>query len=207
MQTVDRLGSRAALAQAALSLANLIIAVGVLPALGFQEMSDFADPAKAQALLAPLTFLELLKFASTAAVAIVVLALFRRFRSTSPRALTLATTAGLMGAALLFGSGLVGLGGVVSGPQIAAEAVTVTAVANGLGLASVALSGLWMIVLSWTALKANVLSRGLHYLGLAVGVISLPAVALPPLALLVLVLGLIWWFGLGRALGKTEKAA
>ncbi len=186
----------AAASQAVISIANLIIAVGVLPALGFTGMSDFADPEKAGRLLIPLVVLELLKLGSAAVVGHVVWHLADDEPPLRP-----VRWPGLVGMLLLTISGLIGLFAVL-GPRTAEEAATFTALANGFGVWAVVAGGVWMLWLTWVWRTRPGAPRGWLILGAAAGLVSLPVPVLAPLALLVLVLTLAWWIWLALQLNR-----
>lgn len=180
--------TRAAIAtQAGVSVVNLIMAVGVLPAMGFTGMNDFADPEKARTLLVPLVALEILKLITAAATGHVVWHL-----ADDDLPLRMARWPGLLGSALIALSGLVGLYAVVVA-RTAEAAGLFTALANGLGTWAVLASGIWMLWLTWAWRGRPGIPRGWLILGAAAGVVSLPVPLLAPLALLVLLLTLVWW--------------
>lgn len=180
--------TRAAIAtQAAVSVANLIMAVGVLPAMGFTGMNDFADPEKARTLLIPLVMLEILKLITAAATSHVVWHL-----AESDPALRRARWPGLLGAVLIAVSGLVGLYAVAVA-RTADQTGFFTTLANGLGIWSVAASGIWLLGLMSVWRRRSGVPRGWLILGVTAGVVSLPVPFLAPLALLVLILSLVWW--------------
>lgn len=180
--------TRAAIAtQAGVSVVNLIMAMGVLPAMGFTGMNDFADPEKARTLLVPLVTLEILKLITSAATGHVVWHL-----ADDDLPLRMARWPGLLGSALIALSGLVGLYAVVVA-RTADAASMFTALANGLGIWAVAASGVWMLWLTWAWRGRPGTPRGWLILGAVAGVVSLPVPLLAPLALLVLLLSLVWW--------------
>ncbi len=182
--------------QAAISIVNLVIAVGVLPALGFTGMHDFADPDKASRLMIPLIALELLKLVSAAAVGHIVWHLADDDPPLRP-----VRWPGLLGVTLLIASGLIGLVAVAV-TRTATEAETLTALANGLGVWAVAASGVWMLWLTWVWRARIGLPRGWLILGATAGFVSLPVPLLAPLAMLVLVLTLAWWVWLALLLRR-----
>ena len=180
--------TRAAIAtQAGVSVVNLIMAMGVLPAMGFTGMNDFADPEKARTLLVPLVTLEILKLITSAATGHVVWHL-----ADDDLPLRMARWPGLLGSALIALSGLVGLYAVVVA-RTADAASMFTALANGLGIWAVAASGVWMLWLTWAWRGRPGIPRGWLILGAVAGVVSLPVPLLAPLARLFFFLSLVWW--------------
>jgi hypothetical protein len=65
-------------------------------------------------------------------------------------------------------------------------------------MATIFTNGLWYLLTSWTALKADQLLKRLNYIGLAIGAISL----IPILGIFALLLSIVWSFWLGRILFK-----
>jgi hypothetical protein len=77
-------------------------------------------------------------------------------------------------------------------PSAADAAVfgAVNAVVTGLGLAALFTNGWWALLVGWAGLRTGALPRPLAALGLLWGAAGIAALAMPPLALLALVLGL-----------------
>lgn len=195
----SKVGGYAALAQTFISILNLIFGVVVLPMMGFRGMDDLADPARALALKTPLLVLEVLKLTAAIALIFLILSVGRRLRNVAPTIILVATAAGLIGAGFL---ALAGVMGLLTLTASAAPAAWTSGVINFIGLCAVALSGLWALLASVVALRTDVWSKSLNRLGIALGLVSLPVILLPPLALLTLVIGLVWYLWLGRALLK-----
>lgn len=87
--------------------------------------------------------------------------------------------------------------------QAATIYLTLDSVATGLGAGGgeTMISAVWIILLSWVALRASELPKALNYLGLAVGVAGIFSVLLPSLLPLAVVYGLgliVWlaWLGI-----------
>ena len=96
--------------------------------------------------------------------------------------------------------------------QAAATWQAIETVADGLGgTGGDVLLGLWLLLVSWAALRSSVFPRALNWLGLGVGVAALVSLV-PGLGFLEVVVGLlqiVWflWFGLITArTGPTEPA-
>ncbi len=133
------------------------------------------------------------------------LALYERLKAGSPAMAQTATAFGLIWAGLMFASGMVaniGSGVVVDlyrtdPAQAASLWLAVNSVVVGLGGGNEIVGGLWVLLVSWAALRAGELPRGLNYLGLVLGVAGiLLHTAVPALETLgaVFGLGLIVWF-------------
>jgi hypothetical protein len=118
--------------------------------------------------------------------------------------LTLATAIGIIWATLVMASGMIfniGMDNVVSlygtdPTQATTVWLAIEAVCNGIGGGNEILGGLWMLLVSWTALRARGLPKALNYLGLGIGAAGILS-ALPRLGDIGLAFGLgqIVWFG------------
>jgi hypothetical protein len=192
-----KIGGYAAFAQTLISILNLVLGVVVLPMMGFREMADLADPARALSLKTPLLVLELLKLVAAIALVLIILSAGRRLRVHAPTLNVISMAAGLIGTALLLLAGVIG---IITLNASAAPAASTAGVINLIGLSAVALVGAWALLASIIALRANIWHKRLNWLGVGLGVVSLPVILFPPLALLPLILGLIWYPWLGRTL-------
>ena len=142
---------------------------------------------------------------SALAALIIVFAIHQRLGRSASQQARFAAIAGVISAILLLTAGIVGAiaialasrGGEARQTADVSMYVTLNAIVNGLGLAAVFANGIWYLLVSVAAMKRGLLPRMLCYLGLPLGVASLIAFILPPIALLILVLGLIWavWLG------------
>lgn len=128
---------------------------------------------------------------------ILALALHERLKAGS-RAIVQTTTAfGLIWAGVVIVAGMIFNIGLVTIVELhgkdPAQAATVwlaiNAVHRGLEGGNVVCGSLWTLLVSWAALGARVLPRGLNYLGIAIGVAGLLSVV-PPLEALMFVFGL-----------------
>ena len=153
------------------------------------------------------------------AVFLVVLsiALYERLKAVSPAIAQTATAFGLIWAGLVIASGMIfiiGMDNVVDlYGQDPAQAATVwlaiDSVFNGIGGGVELVGGLWILLLSWAALRAGGLPRALNYLGLVIGVVGILA-AVPPLVMLgaFVWLGLIvWWVWVGIVMLRSSPSA
>ena len=129
---------------------------------------------------------------------VLLLALYERLKAGSPAIVQTATAFGLIWAAVVFASGMVfniGMETVIDlyGKDPAqAESVwlAVNAVHIGLGSGDEIVGALWVLLLSWAALRAGGLPRALNYLGVLTGVSGL-------LTLVPALEGIGFFFGLG----------
>ena len=132
-----------------------------------------------------------------------VLAVHERLKAGSPALMQIATAFGLIWAVTVIGSGMIILHnlGVVADlfaedPTRAATVFTaLSAVENGLGGAIELPGGLWVLLISWAALRTGEFSKLLNYLGVVIGAAGLLTVV-PALyeAGTVFGLGFIVWF-------------
>ena len=134
---------------------------------------------------------------------VLVLALYERLKAGSPAMAQTASAFGLIWAGLVIASGMIfniGLGTVVDlygedPAQAASVWLAIASVQDGLGGGIEVVGGLWVLLVSWAALRARGLPRALNYLGMVIGVSGLLTVV-PVLEVLgaVFGLGLILWF-------------
>ena len=134
---------------------------------------------------------------------VLVLALYERLKAGSPAMAQTASAFGLIWAGLVIASGMIfsiGLGTVVDlyvedPAQAASVWLAIASVQDGLGGGIEVVGGLWVLLVSWAALRAGGLPRALNYLGMVLGVSGLLTVV-PAVEVLgaVFGLGLIVWF-------------
>ena len=154
------------------------------------------------------------------ALIVVTLAVYEHLHAQAPATMMVASVFGLVRAGLLLASVMVfnhGMAVVVDqqtadAHQAADTWQAIETVAEGLGgTGGDVLLGLWLLLVSWTALRSRVFGRALNWLGLGVGLAALVSVV-PGLGSLEVVVGLlqiVWflWFGLITArTSPTEPA-
>jgi hypothetical protein len=129
-----------------------------------------------------------------------------------------ATAFGLIWAGVVIASGMIfniGMGVVVDlystdPAQAGTVWLAIDSVVNGIGGGVEILGGLWLLLVSWAALRTGGLPRVLNYLGLVIGVAGIvtlvPALGEP--GGLVFGLGQIVWFAwVGTALLRSSPSA
>lgn len=219
---LQQIGGTAALINVAVTVVTLIVA------LGFIGAAALADPNKLMELAVrnptPLIVQDALKVVSAGIAVVLILVFHSRLQNDFPRLVRAATCFGFLSVmCLLVNAGLslalvtqavnvpqeqTGLNSPLSmlldrrGTADLAVQGSLNGLINLLGMAVILVNGLWYLLVSWASLKTNRLSRWINYLGLTMGGLSL----LPPLGIFVLVLGIPWSFGLGRALLNKEMA-
>ena len=220
MNDLQKIGGVSALIEAA----TYMIGFGLLFALLVPAGYSFGDgdPGQALAFLAdnqPLLYLWnlIIYVVNGVFLVVLVLALHQRLKADTPAVMQVASAFGLIWAAMVTISGLLILGnlGVVADlyRQNEAQAVTVwlalSAVEEGLGGEVELLGGLWVLLVSWAALRVGGLPRALNYLGVIIGISGI--VTLVPLlgeARTVFGLGFIVWFAwVGIVLLRTAPSA
>jgi hypothetical protein len=94
--------------------------------------------------------------------------------------------------------------------QAATVWLAIDSVLGGLGGSNEILGGIWILLISWAALRAGVLPRVLNYLGVAIGVAGIISVvpALAELFIYIFALGQIVWFvWLGIVMLRSSPSA
>lgn len=226
MEDSRRLGGAAALLMAATFVVGFAVFLGVLVPAGYFDEST--DPVQRVAILAEyhtiVSASYLISFVLFGIFLVVlVLALYDRLKAGAPVPAQWATAFGLIWATLVIASGLVaniGIGTVVDiyGRDPAQAGTVWSAVESvqlGLGGGNEIAGGVWVLLISWAALRARELPRVLNYLGVVIGVSGLLTVV-PLLEVLgavealgfVFGMGLIVWFvWLGIVLlGENQRA-
>lgn len=152
---------------------------------------------------------------------ILMLALHERLKAGSPGLVQAATVFGLIWAALIFAAGLIDLNSLAAvidlygkdPAQAATFKLIVDAVVLGINSSDRLAGGLWILLISWAALRSGGLPRALNYLGLIIAVASLVSTTLPFLkeaGTMFFGLGIIvWWVWLGLVMlrGQASVAA
>lgn len=135
---------------------------------------------------------------------VLALALYERLKAGSPALVLTATVFGLIWATVIIAGGNIFISGMESIVDLygkdPAQATTawlaIDAVFMGLGGTNETLGGIWMLLISWAALRSGQLPRILNYLGLVIGAAGIIS-AVPALAeimIMIYALGQIVWF-------------
>jgi hypothetical protein len=150
---------------------------------------------------------------------VLLLALHGRLKSASPGLAQTATALGLIWAAVVFASGMVfniGMETVIDlhgkdPAQAKSVWLAVNSVSIGLGGGNEIVGALWILLLSWAALRGGGLPRALNYLGVVISVAGLLTLV-PALEMMGVVFGLgsiVWfvWVGIVMLRGSPGAAA
>ena len=219
MKNLQKMGGIAALYEAAAYI------VGMVGFLLVVDVSGVVDPVQKVALmvdnLAFLYIMHLIVYVVWAVFLVVLaLALYERLKAGSPAIVQTATVFGMIWATVIIASGMIynsGMENVVDlygkdPAQAATVWLAIDSVLGGLGGSNEILGGIWILLISWAALRAGVLPRVLNYLGVAIGVAGIISVvpALAELFIYIFALGQIVWFiwlGIVMLRGSTSAAA
>jgi hypothetical protein len=196
-----------ALVQALFSALMVAVFVFIQPSLGFQE-SFLRDPptfvAFVTAHYAFYYWVSLVGVAASALLIVLALALDERLRAGSPALVAGATAFGYLGAGLLllkwsFQHASFTMIGSASAAFAASRVPGVWYDATNRS-AFLAL-GLWMLLLSWAALRRGGLPRALAYVGVLAGALNVAAIFDVPFGLLLIA---VWFVAVGVALWQRR---
>ena len=139
---------------------------------------------------------------------VVSLALYERLKTGEPALMQIATALGLIWACLIIGSGnlmMFGFGQIANlyatnPAQAEAASLALGIVENGLISGNELIGGLWVLLLSWAALRTGQLNKGLNYLGILIGAAGVLSLIQPIAEVTMTFFGLsmiIWFAWLG----------
>ena len=210
------MGGNAALYEAAAYVLGIVFFIFVV------DYSGVIDPVQKVALLvdnqAIMYIMNLIIYVVFGVFLVVLaLALYDRLKAGSPALVQTATVFGLIWAGLVIASGMIfiiGMDNVVNlYGQNPAQAATVwlaiDSVFDGLGGGVEIVGGLWILLVSWAALRAGELPKALNYLGVVIGVVGILTVV-PGLEVLQDVFGLtqiVWFVWLGIVMLRSSSSA
>jgi len=181
MKNLQKMGGFSALYLAAAYLVGIVLFLFIL------DYPSIVDPAQKVALLIDkqivIYLTNLLMYVIFGFfLGVLVLALYERLNTNSPEITKMATAIGIIWAGALIASGMVSNAGIAPvvalyGEDPAQAAMTwlaIESVANGLGgVSGEFLGGVFTLLISWAALRAGSLSKGLNYLGILVGIVGI----------------------------------
>lgn len=148
-------------------------------------------------------------------LAVLVLAINERLKSNTPTLSQIASIFGVVWVGLVIASGMIaniGLSAVLElSTKDPEQAMTVWraiySVVEGLGGGNEVVGGLWVLLLSFAALKGDELSKRLNYLGLFVGIVGILTVY--PAEVLTEIFGvsqIVWFSWLGAVMLASSKS-
>jgi hypothetical protein len=219
MKSLQKIGGIAALYEAAAYI------VGMIGFLAVVDVSSVADPVQKVALMADnLTFLYLLHLIVYVVwgffMVVLTLALYERLKAGSPAIVQIATVFGIFWGCVIIMSGMIhniGMQNVVDlygkdPTQAGTIWLTIESVLGGLAGSNELIGGIWILLMSWAALRTGELSKVLNYLGVLVGVAGILSIvpALAMLFIFIFALGQIVWFvwlGIAMLRSNSSKTA
>ena len=213
---LQKLGGIAALIEAALYVTGFGLFLTVLDPSGYeghvQKVTFLADKQVA------LYVANLLIYVVFGVVLVVLtLALNARLKDGSPAIMQTATAFGLIWAGLVIASGMIANIGSSTVVELSSENqdqavmlwLTLATVQEALGGGNEIVGGLWVLLLSWAALRTDKLPKPLNYLGMLVGLAGILTVA-PNFDVLMDVFGLgqiVWFAWLGTVMLREDRNA
>jgi len=206
MKDLQKMGGIAALIGAATNLLAIVVYLTLLAPKGYG--SD--DPGQIVAFLADNQALmrvwyQIIWLVFGVSMIFLSLALYERLKAGSPALAQAVTTFGLIWAVLVIVNGTLAINNLSTVVKLygenPAQAATVwltldsVEVGLGAGGGETMVSALWLLLLSWVALRARELPRVLNYFGVVICVAGILSVVLASLGLAAVYgLGLIIWF-------------
>ncbi len=217
MKNLQKMGGIAALYEGAAYV------VGMVGFLLVVDVSGVVDPVQKVALMvdnqAFLYIMHLIIYVVWGVFMVVLaLALYERLKAGSPAIVQTATVFGLIWACVVIAAGMihnVGMDNVVDlygkdPAQAGTVWLAIDSVFEGLGGSNEILGGIWILLISWAALRAGELPRALNYLGVVIGVAGIISVvpALAEIFIYIFALGQIVWFvWLGIVMLRSSPSA
>ncbi len=213
---LQKLGGIAALIEAALYVTGFALFLTVLDPSGYeghaQKIAFLADNQAASYMANLLIYVVF-----GVVLVVLVLALHARLKSGSPAIMQMATAFGLIWAGLVIASGMIaniGNSTVVAlfsenQDQAVALWLAIITLQEALGGGNEIVGGLWVLLLSWAALRAGNLPKMLNYIGVLVGLAGILTVV-PAFDVLMDAFGLgqiVWFAWLGIVMLREYPSA
>ena len=207
----------AALLITALFVISFIFILFVWPIYGVSGPEDVRDPVVIlpAVVRAPILLLWLgINIPIALALGFVVLSLKERLQARPNNLLRFAFVVGLASAVFFFIVGVLRLLGYpYLADQYAADPANAAAayhgylmVDNAFDRAAIFTSGLWLVMISWIALKVDGLPRLLSYFGIVTGVAGILGAILPASAPIALLLFIVWFLWLGMSEVRNRRS-
>jgi hypothetical protein len=216
MKNLQKMGGLAAL------YSGIIYVLGILGYMLVLDYGNVVDPVQKVALLADnqafmymLTLCVYVLFGPF--LVVLALALYDRLKANSPAIMQIATVIGIIWAAVVLASGMIfniGMARVVAlygtdPSQAATVWMAIDAVFEGIGGGTELLGGIWVLMVSWSSLRAGEFPKALNYLGVVIGVVGILS-TVPGLMMLTDVFGLtqiVWFIWLGIVMLRSKSGA
>jgi hypothetical protein len=203
---LQKVGGIAALIEAALYVAGFALFLTILDPSGYEGGVERIAFLADNLVVSYIAYL-LIYVVFGVVLVVLALALYARLQNDSPVVMQVATAFGLIWAGLVIASGMIANIGnatvvrLFNENQDQAESLwlTITTVQEALGGGNEIVGGLWVLLLSWVALKTNKLPKALNHIGLLIGLAGILTVV-PNFDVLMDVFGLgqiVWFAWLG----------
>jgi len=214
MNNLQKAGGVAALLEAAIYISAFVFfgAFWSFPT-DADSVEKFAFLAENQLILSIVNLIMYVLFGIL--LAVLVLAINERLKSNAPTLSQIASIFGVVWVGLVIASGMIaniGLSAVLElSTKDPEQAMTVWraiySVVEGLGGGNEVVGGLWVLLLSFAALKGGELSKSLNYFGIFVGIVGILTVY--PAEVLTEIFGvsqIVWFSWLGAAMLSSSKS-
>ena len=204
MTHLQKLGGIAAFINVIVLTATLATAVFLI------KVSAISDPNRLIDLAidnpTPLLIQDGLKFVSAIISSVLILALAGYLGHDASALLSIATGLGFLSVLCLISNAILSLFGIFqfstwNSPALSGDSLN--SMIGILAMAAIGLDGLWLLLVSWIALKGQQLPSPLCWLGLGIGILSL----VPPLGIIVLLLSVVWSVWMGKVLLREDPAS
>ena len=203
MNNLQKMGGITALFHSAAYLIGMVMYFAVLsPIIDANPAAYVAQLGQYQTMMTIWIFIAY--WVSGFCMVVVALALFERLKSGKTAVMQIATVLGIIWAGLIIGSGNLMMHGFEQIAQLyasnPAQAETVwlaqSIVENGIISANELIGGLWILMVSWSALQMKAMPRFLNYFGLFIGVAGIVSIipAITEVAVTIFGLSMIVWF-------------
>jgi hypothetical protein len=216
MKNLQKMGGIAALIDAATYLVSMGLLLTLLAPMGNTEL-DFGQFMAFFMDNQTIVFIWhlLMYMVNGVFLVILALALYDRLKAGSPAMAQVATVLGLIWAVMVFASGFITIYGleVIANlygkdpAQAATLKLVLDTITLGLDHSDRFLGCLWVLLVSWAALRSEALPKPLNYLGLVIGVPGIISTVFPAFNELAYAFGLgiiVWWLWLGIVLLRSN---
>lgn len=200
MIDVQRAAGLTSILGAIFSIAALAVGLNLLAATGGRSAVDLTDPAALRQVDSLVIAAEALKIAMALAAVVTVFGVGQRLRNASSRLAQPSILVGLLAAFFLLLAGVLGIL-AISGAlgSIDAQSSLPTSITL-LGFISVAITGVWALLVGTAGRQTNTLPRTLAAVSGPYAFFSIATLFMPFMSFLTLVVSLVWAIWLGMVL-------